>query len=92
MKRMSNRRMRLGWLLAGLGIVPAAVGALMMYVAWQQQSDPTRFVHLFIFEDAAAQQRHGESQEVRLFESVYGPELVGGPVVFTDYDWVAGKR
>jgi hypothetical protein len=63
-----------------------------MYVAWQQQTDPSRFVHLFIFDDAAAQQRHGGSQEVRRFESVYGPELVGGPVVFSDYNWVAGKR
>ena len=62
------------------------------YQAWQQQSDPTRFVHLFIFEDAAAQARHGESEEVRRFEAIYGPELVDGPVVFTDYDIVAGKR
>jgi quinol monooxygenase YgiN len=63
-----------------------------LYVAWQQQDDPTRFVHLFIFEDAAAQTRHSESREVARFEAIYGPELVGGPVAFTDYDWVAGKR
>ena len=31
-----------------------------MYVAWQQQDDPTRFIHLFIFEDEAAQTRHSE--------------------------------
>ncbi len=63
-----------------------------MYLAWQQKNDPTRFVHFFIFEDAAAQARHGESAEVKRFESVYSPELVGGDVVFTDFELVAGKR
>ncbi|HKT05498.1 MAG TPA: antibiotic biosynthesis monooxygenase family protein [Rugosimonospora sp.] len=60
-----------------------------LYAAWQSQDDPTRFVHLFIFEDEAAHEAHGGSAAVRRFESVYGPELVGGPVVFTDYVDVA---
>jgi quinol monooxygenase YgiN len=60
-----------------------------MYVAWQQQDDPTRFVHLFIFEDAAAQTVHSESKAVQRFESIYSPELVGGDVIFHDYDLVA---
>jgi quinol monooxygenase YgiN len=63
-----------------------------MYLAWQEKNDPTRFLHLFIFEDAAAQTRHGQSEAVRRFESVYSPELKGGDVVFTDYEMVAGKR
>jgi quinol monooxygenase YgiN len=63
-----------------------------MYLAWQQKDDPTRFLHFFIFEDGAAQTRHGQSEAVHSFESVYSPELVGGDVVFTDYDLVAGKR
>jgi hypothetical protein len=29
---------------------------------------------------------------VRQFEAVYGPELVGGPVVFTDYLLIATNR
>jgi quinol monooxygenase YgiN len=62
-----------------------------MYSAWQQQDDPTRFVHLFIFEDEAAHQAHGASAAVRRFEEVYRPELVGGPVVFTDYRLVAAN-
>jgi quinol monooxygenase YgiN len=62
-----------------------------MYLAWQQKDDPTRFLHLFIFEDAAAQTRHGQSEAVRRFESIYSSELVGGDVVFTDYELVAGK-
>ena len=63
-----------------------------MYLAWQHKDDPTVFLHLFIFEDAAAQARHGQSKEVTRFESIYSPELVGGDVVFTDYEMIAGKR
>jgi quinol monooxygenase YgiN len=63
-----------------------------MYAAWQGEEDPTRFVHLFIFADEAAQQIHSESEAVRRFEAAYSPELVGGPVVFTDYVQVATNR
>jgi quinol monooxygenase YgiN len=62
-----------------------------MYVAWQQSSDPTKFVHLFKFEDEAAHKAHGQSDAVARFESVYRPELVAGPVAFTDYDMVAAN-
>jgi quinol monooxygenase YgiN len=64
----------------------------VMYLAWQQKDDPTRFLHLFIFEDAAAQAHHGQSEAVRRFESAYRPELAGEDVIFTDYEMVAGKR
>ena len=63
----------------------------LMYLAWQEKSDPTRFLHLFIFADEVAQTRHGQSEAVRRFESVYSPELVGGEVVFTDYELISGK-
>jgi len=63
-----------------------------MYVAWQQVEDPTRFVHLFTFADEPAHAVHGESEAVRRFEAVYRPHLVGGPVVFTDYELVADNR
>ena len=63
-----------------------------MYVAWQQQDDPTRFMHLFIFEDAAAMTIHSESPAVKHFESIYSPELVGGGVVFTDFNQVASNQ
>ncbi len=62
-----------------------------MYLAWQEKSDPTRFLHLFIFADEAAQTRHGQSEEVKRFESTYSPELVGEEVVFTDYELISGK-
>jgi quinol monooxygenase YgiN len=63
-----------------------------MYLAWQEKDDPTHFLHLFIFADEEAQNRHGQSEAVRRFEAIYSPELVGGEVVFTDYEMVAGKR
>jgi quinol monooxygenase YgiN len=63
-----------------------------MYTAWQAKDDPSRFVHLFIFADEAAQQAHSQSEAVRRFESIYSPELVDGPVVFTDYLQVATNR
>jgi quinol monooxygenase YgiN len=62
-----------------------------MYLAWQEKNDPTRFLHLFIFEDEAAQARHGESAAVKEFESMYSPELADGDVVFTDYEMILGK-
>ena len=62
-----------------------------LYSAWQEQDDPTKFVHLFIFEDEAAHEAHGASDAVGRFEEVYRPELVAGPVVFTDYRLVASN-
>jgi quinol monooxygenase YgiN len=63
-----------------------------MYLAWQERDDPTRFVHLFIFADAEAREKHGQSEAVRRFEAAYTPELVGGGVVFTKYEMIAGRR
>ena len=60
-----------------------------LYASWQQADDPTRFVHLFIFEHEAAHVTHSHSEAVKQFEAVYRPELVCGPVVFTDYLQVA---
>ena len=62
-----------------------------MYLAWQEKNDSTRFFRLFIFEDEAAQGRHGESAAVKQFESVYSPESADGDVAFTDYEMITGK-
>lgn len=75
-----------------VGYVAANEPGTRVYSAWQSREDPTRFVHLFTFADEAAHEAHGNSDAVRTFESVYGPELVGGPVVFTDYECVASNR
>jgi quinol monooxygenase YgiN len=63
-----------------------------MYVAWQQKSDPTRFLHFFIFDEEGAHKVHSGSDAVKRFEAAYGPELSGGNVVFTDYQLVATNQ
>jgi len=63
-----------------------------MYLAWQKQSDPTRFVHFFIFENEAALESHSRSDAVKRFEAAYRPYLDGGDVVFTDYDLIATNQ
>jgi len=63
-----------------------------MYLAWQQQDDATRFVHFFIFENEAAHEAHGKSEAVKRFEAAYRPELVGGDVVFTDFNMIASNQ
>jgi quinol monooxygenase YgiN len=63
-----------------------------MYVAWERQDEPLRFVHLFIFADEDAQRIHSESAAVARFEAAYRPHLVGGGVVFTDFDLVASNQ
>jgi quinol monooxygenase YgiN len=60
-----------------------------LYVAWQQQDDPTRFTHFFIFADEAAHAAHAGSAAVKRFEAAYRPELIEGDVVFTDFEPVA---
>jgi quinol monooxygenase YgiN len=72
--------------------VKASEPGTRLYEAWQQKDDPTRFVHFFIFEDGAAHNAHSKSAAVKHFESIYRPELVGGDVVFTDYDLVATNQ
>ena len=63
-----------------------------MYLAWQRQDDPTRFVHFFIFEDEHAHQAHSRSEAVKRFEAAYRPELAAGGVVFTDYNLIATNQ
>jgi quinol monooxygenase YgiN len=63
-----------------------------VYTAWQQESDPTKFVHLFEFADEEAHKAHAASAAVRRFEQVYQPELAAGPVVFTDYLQIASNQ
>jgi quinol monooxygenase YgiN len=63
-----------------------------LYAAWQREDDPTRFTHLFIFEDGEAQRIHSESAAVARFEAAYRPHLVGRDVVFTDFLEVASNQ
>lgn len=72
--------------------VTANESGTRMYIAWQQESDPTRFVHFFIFEDRNAHKKHSSSDAVKRFESLYRPELDGDDVVFADYKPIATNQ
>lgn len=60
------------------------------YEVWQEVNDPTRFVHIFIFKDAQADQRHSESAQVKKFASILYPECLA-PVEFIDYRQVVSN-
>ncbi len=72
--------------------VQANEAGTRMYLAWQKEEDPTKFVHFFIFENEAAHEAHSKSAAVKRFEAAYQPELTGGNVVFTDYHQVASNQ
>ena len=61
------------------------------YAAWQDERDPVHFIHHFVFEDEAAEQRHRASEAVRRFTTVLYPETVSG-VHFTRYREVASNH
>jgi len=56
----------------------------LLYLSLQDQADPTRFLHYFVFEDQAARERHSSSNAVNQFTGELYPTLVES-VVFTDY-------
>ena len=62
----------------------------LRYEVWQEQADPTRFVHIFIFRDATADRIHSESDEVKKFAGILYPECLA-PVEFIDYQQVTSN-
>jgi len=70
--------------------VKRAEPGTLRYEVWQQKEHPTRFTHLFIFRDAAADRAHSESAEVKKFAEVLYPECLQ-PVEFVDYEQVVSR-
>lgn len=56
----------------------------LRYDVWQEEKDPTRFVHVFVFRDAEADRIHSESAQVKKFAGVLYPQCLA-PVEFIDY-------
>jgi quinol monooxygenase YgiN len=71
--------------------VRASEPGTLRYEVWQEAEHPTRFVHLFVFRDAAADQAHSESAAVKRFASILYPACLA-PVEFIDYTQVAANR
>ena len=59
-----------------------------LYVSLQDQINPHRFLHVFIFEDERAETIHREAPATRRFTELLYPELIG-EVKFGDYSLVA---
>jgi quinol monooxygenase YgiN len=57
----------------------------LRYEVWQEKNDPTRFVHIFTFQDDEADQLHSESAAVKKFSGILYPECLA-PVEFIDYN------
>ncbi len=70
--------------------VRASEPGTLRYDVWQEVDDPTRFVHIFVFRDAEADQIHSESDAVKKFSSILYPECLA-PVDFVDYQRVVSN-
>lgn len=64
--------------------VRAHEAGTLRYEVWQEEKDPTRFVHIFVFRDAEADRIHSESADVKKFAAILYPECLK-PVEFIDY-------
>jgi quinol monooxygenase YgiN len=62
----------------------------LRYDVWQEQSNPTRFVHIFVFRDEETDQIHSQSAAVKKFSGILYPECLA-PVEFVDYGEVDSK-
>lgn len=71
--------------------VRANEAGTLRYDVWQEQNDPTRFVHIFTFRDADADRIHSESAAVKKFSSILYPECLA-PVEFVDYRQFVSNR
>jgi quinol monooxygenase YgiN len=68
--------------------VRASEPGTLRYEVWQEEEDPTRFVHIFVFRDAGSEKTHSDSSEVKKFAAILYPECIA-PVEFVDYKHVA---
>jgi quinol monooxygenase YgiN len=55
-----------------------------VYVALRETGDPTRFLHLMVFDDEAADARHRHAERTKRFVEVLYPHTLDG-VAFNDF-------
>ena len=59
-----------------------------LYISMQDQLNPHRFLHVFVFEDERAEAFHRDAPATKRFTEALYPELIGD-VKFGDYHLVA---
>ena len=63
----------------------------LLYISLQDASNPTNFLHYFIFQDEEARNEHANSEAVKRFTGVLYPETLA-PVEFSEYVVFASTR
>ena len=61
-----------------------------VYVSLREERDPTRFVHVMVFDDEAAEAAHRDAERSRGFTEALYPHTLEG-VAFTDCSLVAPR-
>jgi quinol monooxygenase YgiN len=64
--------------------VRASEPGALRYEVWQDATHPTRFVHIFVWQDQAANELHGQSAAVKKFAGILYPKCLA-PVEFIEY-------
>src|SRR6516225_9850371 len=67
--------------------VRAYEAGALRYEVWQEKDHPTRFVHIFVWKDEAANRIHGESAAVKKFARTLYPKCLA-PVEFIAYEQI----
>ena len=62
-----------------------------IYVALRERGDPTRFLHVMVFEDEAADERHRHAEHTKRFVEALYPHTLEG-VAFNDFTLVNATK
>ena len=62
-----------------------------MYVALREAGDPTRFLHVMVFDDARAEERHRHAAHTRRFVEVLYPHTLEG-VACNEYTMIGTTK
>jgi quinol monooxygenase YgiN len=62
-----------------------------VYLSLREAGDPTRFLHVMVFADAEAEERHRHAAHTRRFVELLYPHTLDG-VAFNDYTMVGTTK
>jgi quinol monooxygenase YgiN len=62
-----------------------------VYVALRERGDPTRFLHVMVFDDEEADERHRHAEHTRRFVEALYPHTLEG-VAFNDFTLVNAAK